>query len=674
MDQEKDFAIRLGRIRAAKGKVTPGRAYANRVLKAANLARGGTAPAGGGRAKTSKFTGSRIGRGAGAGSVLSSRAGMSRFRQRRVMVKARIVKLVGKGMATARAHLHYVQRDGVTRDGRAGELYSAENDKVDGRAFLDRSDGDRHQFRFIVSPEEGTQYDDLKSVTRRLMTRMEEDLGTKLDWVAVDHFNTGHPHTHILIRGRDDQGKDLVIARDYITDGVRERAAEIVSLDLGPRTDHEIDRSLQAEMTQDRFTTIDKWLAQRKSDTGIVAAIDDDGRRQSLLAGRLNHLQTLGLATPAGAGTWQLDAEAESTLRAMGRRGDIINGLSYDLSRAGQSHLLHDAIIHDAGISGSVDIEGEPRPLIGQLLWRGLSDEVADSHYVVVNATDGRMHVVDIGEGGRTPSIPEGAVISVTSRELALKQTDVRISEVAARNDGRYSIDRHLVADPTATHAFATTHVRRLEAIRRATGGVERLEDGTFRVGSKYLGAAEAYERLQADRQPVKIEVLSLEPPQRQAGAQRYTWLDRELSRDTPESLSPNGFGRQVADALGRRRQWLIEQGLASNGPGGSFIMNGDLKGELTRREVAEVGGRWGQDLGKPMGQVFSFERIEGQLAGKADLGDSSFAVVERARDFVLVPWRDVLENQIGKQLSGIMREGGIDWTIGLKRGLGIDM
>ena len=52
------------------------------------------------------------------------------------------------------------------------------------------------------------------------MTQMEEDLGTKLEWIAVDHYNTGHPHSHIILRGKDDRGRDLVIAREYITKGV----------------------------------------------------------------------------------------------------------------------------------------------------------------------------------------------------------------------------------------------------------------------------------------------------------------------------------------------------------------------------------------------------------------------------------------------------------------------
>src|SRR3546814_8477629 len=95
------------------------------------------------------------------------------------------------GLKGARTHLRYIQRDGVTRDGLPGELYDADSDRADGRAFLERSDGDRPQFRFIVPVEDAVEYEDLKNFTRRLMKQMEEDLDTQLDWVAVDPYNTG---------------------------------------------------------------------------------------------------------------------------------------------------------------------------------------------------------------------------------------------------------------------------------------------------------------------------------------------------------------------------------------------------------------------------------------------------------------------------------------------------
>ncbi|TIV05164.1 MAG: conjugal transfer protein TraI, partial [Mesorhizobium sp.] len=190
-----EFRPKLGKIGSRGSKA--GKRYAGQVRAAINRA-GGNAQRGG------RFNGSRAGRGGAAAAVLRSRDRYAAFRQRRVMVKARIVKLAGKGLDGARAHLRYIQRDGVTREGESGELYSAEKDRVDGSDFLDRANGDRHQFRFIVAPEDGIEYDDLKPLTRRLMVQMEEDLGTKLDWVAVDHFNTGHPHTHIMVRGKDD--------------------------------------------------------------------------------------------------------------------------------------------------------------------------------------------------------------------------------------------------------------------------------------------------------------------------------------------------------------------------------------------------------------------------------------------------------------------------------------
>src|SRR3546814_594830 len=209
MTQDDDFRPRFGKIRARGGK--RGRRYLHQVLRAVALA--------GTRSSSShgSFYGNRIGRGSGVGRVLASRDRYAAFRVRRVIVKSRIVKLKGQGLKAARLHLRYIQRDGVTREGMPGELYDADSDRADGKAFLERADGDRHQFRFIVSAEDAAEYDELKGFTRRLMKQMEEDLGTRLDWVAVDHYNTGHPHTHIVLRGKDDRGKDLVIRSEEHT-------------------------------------------------------------------------------------------------------------------------------------------------------------------------------------------------------------------------------------------------------------------------------------------------------------------------------------------------------------------------------------------------------------------------------------------------------------------------
>lgn len=241
----------------------------------------------------SKFTGKRIGRGHGTGAIAASR--QLRF-TRRVIVKARIVRLGGKGLGAAKAHLRYLERDGTTRDGGRGTLYGNEHDAVDGKEFLERGAEDRHQFRFIVAPEDGAEFDDLKPFVRNLMHQVEQDLGTRLDWVAVDHFNTGHPHSHVIVRGKDELGKDLVIAPNYLSHGMRERATELIELQLGPRSEAEIRRSQLKEIEQQRWTSIDRRLVNAIGEDGLVRPVHRDGIEQSLRAGRLQILGRLGLA------------------------------------------------------------------------------------------------------------------------------------------------------------------------------------------------------------------------------------------------------------------------------------------------------------------------------------------------------------------------------------------
>jgi len=325
MSDDDEFTPKLGRGRSRE------KTYLNRVLK--GIAReGGRQLARKGR----RFTGSRIGRGSGVGRVLRARDSHAAFRARRVIVQARIVRLKGRGFRSAQRHLRYIQRDGVTRDGAPGALYDKDNDKADGRAFIGRAEGDRHQFRFIVSAEDGAEYQDLKPMIRRLMERMEEDLRTKLDWVAADHYNTGHPHSHIVVRGKDDTGRDLIIAREYIAHGMRERAAEIVSLDLGPRSDFEVQGALRNEMEQERFTSIDRDLLRTADADGMVAATGRDAFRQTLRAGRLKKLERLGLAHEIAPGRWQLSSDMRATLQLMGERGDIIKTMHRELARENQ--------------------------------------------------------------------------------------------------------------------------------------------------------------------------------------------------------------------------------------------------------------------------------------------------------------------------------------------------
>jgi type IV secretory pathway VirD2 relaxase len=655
MATDDDFEPRLARMRS-RGKGKQARKFLSRVIAAANLARGG-AP---GRSRKADFTGSRIGRGAGVGRVLSARDRYAAFGQRRVIVKMRIVSLRGKGFDGAKAHMRYVERDGTTREGGRGQLYGADGDKVDRNAWLEQAKDDRHQFRIIVSPEDGLEYDDLKPLTRRLMTRVEDDLGTKLDWVAVDHYNTGHPHAHIVVRGKDERGKDLIIARDYVSHGLRERACELVDLDLGPRTDDAIERRLRAEVDQDRLTSIDRAFIREAESDVLVSSQARGAFDQAIRMARLKKLERLGLATQHGAAHWHLAPDLADTLRRMGERGDIIRTIQRAYAARGKASALADRVIYDPQAP-------DARPLVGRVLERGLADEYADRHYLIVEATDGRSHYVEIGIGESVAPQPTGAIVRIAPNEGGVREVDRTIVEVAAANDGRYTIDAHLKHDPSASESFAGTHVRRLEAMRKHLGSIERESDGTWIITPDHLDKVGRYEALRLRDRPVIVETLSLLPLEKLVDADAATWLDRELVTSSPESLRNAGFGHEAREAQARRRQWLIAEQLAEEQDGRTFYRP-DMLAALQRRELLRVAGQLSDELGLPFAELKSHAQIQGRLVRAVEMTSGRHALIERSRDFALVPWKPVLERHVGKQVSGIMRESGVSWTFGRQR------
>jgi type IV secretory pathway VirD2 relaxase len=356
-------------------------------------------------------------RGMGAG--VRAAAGLISPGSRRVIVKARYTRITAGDMGAARAHLKYIQRDGVTRDGDVGRLYDAQQDDVDGRAFLERSENDPHQFRFIVSAEDSARLSDLKPFIRDLFAQMERDLDTKLDWVAVDHFNTGHPHTHVVIRGRDDRGQDLVMARDYIGHGVRARAQALVTLELGPETQLERIQKLFDEVGQERLTRLDRQLMARAKDNILVitATEENDPTQRTLRIGRLRTLQRLGLASERQVGIWSLDANAEAKLRQLGDRADKFKMMQRALKEAGI----------ERGAAAMALFERGPRkaPLVGKVVGVGMVDEITDRTWVIIDAIDGRVHYADLGRL-KAEAVPErGNIVALAGDGLNEKPSSV---------------------------------------------------------------------------------------------------------------------------------------------------------------------------------------------------------------------------------------------------------
>jgi type IV secretory pathway VirD2 relaxase len=643
-------------------------------------------------AGTGKASGRFNARGRGAQLVagLKGRNGWSRdasgvrTRSRRVAVKARIVKLNPQRGATRRrqfvsgkavdAHLRYLERDGVTRDGEKGQVYSADRDVADGPAFLDRGREDRHQFRFIVSAEEGVELSDLRQTTRDLMARMEADLGTKLDWIAVDHHNTGHPHTHILMRGVTDDGKMLNIAGDYIAHGIRERAGEIVTLELGRQTEQEVSRQLEREVDAERFTRLDRMLiaAQERDEFSDLRPdrnmLETARQNRALLIDRARKLERMGLATEHTPGIWTISPRAEPILRELGTRGDIVKTMHQALEREG--------IAERRGVSGySLHGTNPTERIVGRVVAKGLGgDEMRDRIGLTIDGVDGRVHHIEV-PAAKAEDIRRGSIVAVepppSTPRLAddniLKHTDAQ---------GVYRPSTHLEAVratmPRIDHErHVQSHVRRLEALRRA-GIVERVHAEHWTIPADLPERGLAYDRQRAGPGP-RVSELSHLPLDRQIGHEGATWLDRELASRDRTPLAPHGFGVDVATAMQRRRQALVAMGYATPLEDGRIHAPKDILQRLERAEITRVGMGLAAERGREWQSAATGEYVSGKLVGSTQLASGRFAMIDNGLGFQLVPWSDLLEKRLGQHISGIARTGGgIEWTLGRSRGLGL--
>ena len=649
-DGEDRFSVRPG---APKQR---GQAFVSQVLRQASKTGNST-----GR-KPGKTPGSRLGRGHVAarftGQALSATS-------RRATVKVRLVYLKQAGARSTITHLRYIEREGVGREQDSGKAYGPVTDEADLPAFEERGREDRHQFRLIVSPEDAEQLDDLRTYTRHLMGRMEADLGSKLDWVAVNHWNTDNPHTHIVLRGKDDTGKDLIISQAYITRGMRERAAELSTEWLGPRTELEMQRTLLREVDQERWTSLDRAL-QREARDGLnhvdQPARDPKLRQQRvLLVGRLQRLQRMGLATEERPSVWAVHTDAEPVLRAMGERGDIIRTMQRAMGGA-----QRDLTVFQPG--------EESRSVIGRVAGKGLADELYDKGYLVVDGIDGKAYYVALHAKTELAQYPVGAVVEARG-SVEFRAADKNVSALAV--DGLYRTDHHLAvakaqaqSPPTAErdpHEVVNAHVRRLEALRRA-GIVERVAEGVWRVSADLPEQGRQYDMQRLGG--VSVELRSHLPIERQTRVIGATWLDQQLIGGA-SGITDSGFGSEVREALRRRSDFLIEQGLGER-HGQRVILARNLLGTLRGREINSAAKTIATETGMTHRPVADGERVTGTYRRNVQLASGRFAMLDDGMGFSLVPWKKVIEQRLGQSMTAVIRGNGVSWEFGRQRGLSV--
>ncbi|CAM5473615.1 hypothetical protein MAUB1S_07955 [Mycolicibacterium aubagnense] len=538
MADDSEIRVRPGRIRSTRAQQA--RPFISQALAAAQKAGGRVSRSG----KITTGNRSRFGRGQRA-SIQANR--LLTGRSRIVVIKTRVVRHSARAAPLA-AHLSYLRRDGVTRDGEKARLFGPEGDNVDARDFAARCEDDRHHFRFIVSPEDAVDMANLKNHARELMGQMEKDLGTKLDWVGVDHWNTDNPHIHIILRGRTDDGQDLVISRDYIKEGMRARAQDLVTQELGQRTDLEINRNLERQVEAERWTQLDRQLVRDAGKSGIIDLAPQPGQQpdefHALKVGRLRTLEIRGLAGQVGHQQWFIKAEAESTLRELGERGDIIKRMHRALTERGIERGSASYVL--AG--ESLDV-----PVIGRLVERGLDDELKGTAYAVVDGVDGRTHHIRLPHLDATGDSPPGSIVELRAYEDA--KGDRRVA-LAVRSD----LDlQHQVSATGATWLDRQSIAR--EPVAMSDGGFGAEVRDAMRQRAEHLvgeGLAEQQGRRVIFNRNL-IETLRRREVDAVAG---------QLAKETGQPFKPAESGEYVAGTYRQRltlasgRFAMIDDGL----------------------------------------------------------------------------------------------------------------
>jgi len=515
----------------------------------------------------------------------------------RVVVKARVVRNRGLGgQQRMRKHVQYLERDGVDQGGGEGRAFDAGEflspEAMD--AFVQRAADDRHHFRFIVSPERGSDLD-LTEYARDLMSQAERDLGTSLQWIAVAHHNTDNPHVHIIVRGVDERDADLVISRGYVSRGLRERGQEIATRELGLRVEQDIEKQRAKELRAERVTGLDRQLEREAASAGgildvrppVVRVPGSSAERLRLeKIARLHHLETHGLASEVQGGRWHLAPEAMARLQELGS-GERLSTSFYRF--VDRSYRFSSLKLYEKGHPDARQIDGE-------LVARGKLEEFDEYDTIFVAANRGplagrvyRLTLSALSEDRAAPlRVGQQVQLSVHRRE-DVSAADQNILSVAAQAAGEYSVERHreMLESQARRGRFALedleerleSHVRRIESHERR-GFVQRVAPGVWRVPDDLEHRLEEYGKHLGDRRLTPLVTpLSYATLDEQISARGPTWLD----------------GRLVAGAhleAGEERSWSAPERL-----------------RIASRKRVEFLGQLGVEVGR---RALSQEELEG--------------------------------------------------------------
>jgi type IV secretory pathway VirD2 relaxase len=539
----------------------------------------------------------------------------ARRHARRVVIQAHLQRMTAHGAKAAALHLAYIERDGGGKDGLPAVLYGPDG-PVPRARFEQPRIGETHQFRFMVSPEDGNALD-LERYVRELMRKVERELGRSLEWAAANHWDTDHPHAHVVVRGVDLHGRRVLMSRQYISHGMRETAEELANEFLGPRLESQIQRTREGEVIQERLTSLDRELGRYASDHQVEAEAvrgrsRDDGEAQHLFD-RLKHLERLGVAQRVSSGVWQLAPEWQKQLRELGEHGDIVKQL-HRAMRGGDPGRFHTVRPGQGLPDGRGGVE--ERAMVGRVAAKGLEDESKGIWYAVLETPTGGAYHVRLSARQAEVTRTEDLVTFGTRRDAAVRPVDRHIAEVAAP-DGIYAL-----ADDPGRDGEARSATSRLRELERL-GMVTARSPDVWNVPSDLLERLEVRHReqpacFQLSVQPAR---LSLDDQVRHQGP---VWLD-SVDRAT---LARQGFGAEVLAAIERRQQALHALGIRADDPRRLAKLR-DVEARAVGRKIERETG-WAFVEPTPSG-------FRGRVHPMPQ-GDAPYLAVSDGQRFVLVP------------------------------------
>ncbi|HXX67872.1 MAG TPA: DUF3363 domain-containing protein [Polyangiaceae bacterium] len=531
--------------------------------------------------------------------------------------------------ATAAAHLRYIERIDAGPGGTPAILYGPDG-PVSREEFQKPRAGEQHQFRFVVSPEDAREVD-LQDYVRRLMQRVERDLGRSLEWAAANHFDTDHPHAHVVVHGVDLEGRRVRLSRQYISHGMRWTAQELATELLGPRLESDIQRTRGREVLQERLTSLDRELERCASGPRVEADSIRErkrgGREGEHLLNRLEHLERLGVAERISPGRWELAAGWQRHLRELGERGDLLKQI-HRAMRGGDPARFHAVRPGQALPDGRGGVE--QRMLVGRVAGKGLEDESKGIWYAVLETPTGAAYHVRLTARQAEVTRTGDLVTFGTECEPAVRAVDRHIAEDASRRGRVYTLAGDGGDQEGAR--FVTARLRELERL----GLVTSRSRGEWKVPADLVQQLERRDEQQPAHHRLTLRPLGLSLDQQvsHAGA---VWLDTVDSKD----LASDGFGAEVRAALVRRGELLRGLGIAPDDPQRVAKLR-ELEHRTTGREHA-----------RQTGQSF-VEQLSGSFQGRVQPAreGAPYFVVSDGKQFVLVPASREARSWVGRDVD----------------------